>query len=254
MSEADCVTLQLLVQADLDGELAPADSARVAAHLEHCAACQALQADLMPLGLRLRREAPRFTAPAALRASIAAQIEKIAPAPSRESTAFRWPTWRRAGPFGAGFALAACLALLVLAPRNSTLSSEIVSDHIRALQPGHLMDVVSTDQHTVKPWFDGRLDFAPTVKDLKKAGFALTGGRLDYLAGKPVAALIYQRRQHVIDVFVWPDQDAPGASDIKSSHSGYHVVQWREGGMLYSAVSDLNPDELGEFERLWKAE
>jgi anti-sigma factor RsiW len=129
----------------------------------------------------------------------------------------------------------------------------VVSDHIRALQPGHLMDVVSTDQHTVKPWFDGRLDFAPPVKDLKPQGFPLVGGRLDYLDNKKVAALIYQRRQHLIDLYVWPDGGHLDHGATEGSRSGYNFQHWSEDGMAFWAVSDLAPDQLAEFVALLRA-
>ena len=135
--------------------------------------------------------------------------------------------------------------MLMLLPRNGQLPDEIVAGHIRALQPGHLMDVVSTDQHTVKPWFDGRIDFAPPVRDLKEAGFPLEGGRLDYLAGRPVAVLNYQRRQHIIDVFIWPESGT--AEQTATSRSGYNMVRWTANGMAFWAVSDLDPKELAEF-------
>jgi anti-sigma factor RsiW len=157
---------------------------------------------------------------------------------------------RPVAPFGGGFALAACLALAILLPRSGGLPDAVVSDHIRALQPGHLMDVVSTDQHTVKPWFDGRLNFAPPVKDLKNKGFSLAGGRLDYLSGRTVAALIYQRRQHVINLYVWPDDGYLDHGLTQGSRSGYNYVRWSLNGMAFWAVSDLAADELTDFARL----
>ena len=120
---------------------------------------------------------------------------------------------------------------------------DVVAAHIRALQPGHLVDVASTDRHTVKPWFDGRLDYAPPVRDFAGAGFPLVGGRLDYVAGRPVAALVYGRQKHLIDVFVWPGASAGSGGAVQ----GYNVIAWAQGGMNYRAVSDLNARELGEL-------
>ena len=132
------------------------------------------------------------------------------------------------------------------------MADTVVAEHIRALQPGHLMDVVSTDQHTVKPWFDGRLDYAPPVQDFQAQGFPLAGARLDYLAGRPVAALVYQRRQHSIDLFVWPIGQQFDGGPAEGSRRGYNFVRWTRGGQAFWAVSDLNPAELGEFVRLWR--
>jgi anti-sigma factor RsiW len=253
MSKDPCAEMRLLVQADVDGELSPAEAARVSEHLHTCPDCAALPAQLTALSTAIREQVSYHAAPDSLHAAIRAQLASMAPAqPPRAASRPFWPalsSWLRAKtavPFGAGFALAACLALVLVLPRQERgLPDEIVSDHIRALQPGHLMDVVSTDQHTVKPWFDGRLDFAPPVKDLQQAGFPLTGGRLDYLAGRPVAVLVYQRRQHIINLFIWPEQGA--AAPAATSRNGYNLVRWTQNGMAFWAVSDLGANELAEF-------
>ncbi len=242
----ECAAMRLLIQAGTDGELSAADSAGVAAHLDGCASCAEVERQLLALSARLRREAPRHAAPPALRAAVQARIAAAAP-PSA-----RWrPPLRMAASFGAGMALAASIMLTVVSPRQD-VADLVVAGHIRALQPGHLTDVVSGDQHTVKPWFDGRLDFAPPVKDLAGAGFPLAGGRLDYLGGRAVAALAYQRRQHVIDLFVWPQ---PGASQepAASALNGYNVLRWRRDGMAFWAVSAVGAGELAEFAQLWNA-
>jgi anti-sigma factor RsiW len=265
----DCVEMRLLVQADVDGELPPAGAAGVEAHLQQCPECATLQAELISLSRRMRQEVTCYAVPDQLRSAVRARLVAMAPPEEGPATANDntvndhrvswWPRLPRlllgpAMPFSAGFALAACLAFVLIVPHADTLPNAVVSDHIRALQPGHLMDVVSTDQHTVKPWFDGRLDFAPPVKDFKAQGFPLVGGRLDYLDDKNVAALIYRRRQHLIDLYVWPESGHLDHGAIYGSRSGYNFLRWSQDGMAFWAVSDLAPDQLAEFVTLLRAE
>ncbi len=267
MTEPDCAEMQLLIQADVDGELTPAEAARVGAHLEGCPGCAEAQAELSTLSKRLRREMPFYPASESLHAAVRAQVAAVAGpaeavATAQGATKAQGPWWsRRPRPrlggrvsFGAGFALAAGLAFaLVLPLEGGGLADAVIAGHIRALQPGHLLDVVSTDQHTVKPWFDGRLDYAPPVKDLKADGFPLVGGRLDYLAGRPVAVLVYQRRQHVIELFLWPDRGHFGHGLAEGSLNGYNFLRWGGDVMAFWAVSDVNAGELADFVRLWRA-
>jgi len=229
----------LLIQADLDGELDIATAARLARHLETCPACAALQRDLLALSARIRADVPRETAPAALVARLQPARRRFAP---RLMPAL--------GGFSVGLALAASLALFVMTPPPDA-DAEVIAGHIRALQPGHLMDVVSTDSHTVKPWFDGRIDYAPEVRDFTAAGFPLIGGRLDYLGGRAVAALVYRHAQHPIDLYVWPANGS--ATPVVSSAKGYAVARWTDRGMAYVAVSDINSADLLAFARLWRA-
>jgi anti-sigma factor RsiW len=269
MIDRDCAEMSLLVQADVDGELAPADTAGVEAHLEHCPNCAALQAQLIGLSGRIRQEVTYHAAPSAAREKLRAAIRARLAATARlEAQGPRIDSIRRvswwlhlprpqlgpAAPFAAGFALAACLALVFVLPQTSGLPDAVVSDHIRALQPGHLMDVVSTDRHTVKPWFDGRIDFAPPVRDFKDVGFPLAGGRLDYLDGKKVAALIYERRKHLIDLYVWPDGGHLDHGPTAGSRSGYNFLHWSQDGMAFWAVSDLAASELRDFANLSRAD
>jgi anti-sigma factor RsiW len=253
MSGDACAEMRLLVQADLDGELSPAEAARVAAHLDRCAACAAVQAELLGLSTKLAQDAPRHRAPAHLRQQMEARFgAALAPPKPRQRPASWWPvSWRPALNLG-GLALAASLALVIVWPQPDGLPDAVVSGHIRALQPGHLMDVVSTDQHTVKPWFDGRLDYAPPVRDLAAQGFPLQGGRLDVLEGRPVAALVYGRRQHAIDLYVVPGSNRPDRPGGTGAISGYNFIDWSEGGMRFWAVSDVSAPELAEFVRQWR--
>jgi len=238
MTDDPCADLSLLIQAELDGELDAAAAAKLAGHLRRCPACTTLRADLVALSTSLRG-VTRHTASPALRRAIAGQR----PVARRLS-------WTHAAAFGAGLAVAAAIATFIILPQPSTPSGDLVSAHIRALQPGHLMDVVSSDQHTVKPWFDGRLDFAPPVKDFATQGFPLIGGRLDYLNGHQVAALIYRRDKHLIDLFIWPGNTPGRAAEVQ----GYNVTSWTQSGMNFRAVSDLNRTELDELATLVRAE
>ncbi|MGA8221841.1 MAG: anti-sigma factor [Candidatus Acidiferrales bacterium] len=133
------------------------------------------------------------------------------------------------------------------------LAQEVVASHIRSLQPGHLMDVESTDQHTVKPWFNGKIDFSPPVRDFSADGFPLVGGRLDYIDQRPAAALVYQRNKHFINVYVWPGAEREEGGAREASQQGYNIVFWQRGGMYFCAVSDLNSAELQQFAQLFQS-
>jgi anti-sigma factor RsiW len=240
---AACASMQLLLQAELDGELDAADAAALAAHLDACAGCSQTRAQLSTLSTAIRAGASRHPAPLPLHGAVRTALR------TRQARWFGSLSWRDGLAYGFGMATAAALALLVLPPHGGAVSDEIVAAHIRGLQPGHLTDVASTDQHTVKPWFDGRLDYAPPVHDFTAAGFPLIGGRLDYVAHRPVAVLIYRRDKHLIDVFVWPGSRAGADTQIQ----GYNVVSWSRNGMVFEAVSDLNTRELGDLASLFKA-
>ena len=244
MTPPPCPDQALLVQAELDGELSVAGSAALQVQLEGCAGCRALQAGLLGLSARVRLAGPRHAAPDRLRAMLAA---RAVPPPRVTGRLMRRP----ALAFGAGAALAALVALALLPGPVAPLEDQAVAGHIRALQPGHLTDVPSSDRHTVRPWFDGRIDYAPPVRDFAGAGFPLVGGRLDYLGGRPVAALVYRRDRHLIDLYVWPAEGE--TTPAARARNGYAVVTWRDAGMAFLAVSDLEAAQLLEFARLWRS-
>jgi len=193
-----------------------------------------------------------FQPPAGLEDRLRTRLRKVNSVEGRVWTLS--PSWRG---IGIAAALVLCIAgtwqIANTRQRSSiteTIGQEVVASHVRSLMATHLTDVPSSDQHTVKPWFDGKLDFSPTVKDLSQQGFSLYGGRLDYIGNRPVAALVYQRRQHSINVFVWPTTDAPVKTEKASERQGYNVIRWSKAGMNYWAVSDLNLAELQQFVQL----
>lgn len=244
MVEERCDKL-LLVQAEFDGELDAAEAAQALRHREECAICRAAYAELNATRGMLHRDAPYYRAPESLRRALRIGLDT---APARRPRQ-RW--WREGASFLAGAALAGALAMLLLVPATPSMLDQVVAGHIRALEPGHLEDIVSSNEHNVKPWFDGRLDFAPPVKDLASANFPLAGGRLDYLDNRTVAALVYRHGEHVIDLFIWP---APGdRAPEAAAYHGYNAVHWTDGGMTFWAVSDLELNQLQDFVRLWRA-
>ena len=254
----------LLVQAELDGELDAAAAASLAAHRAGCPICQTAAAELAQ-ARALFAAAPEgalyHAAPDELGQRIAAQIAAATHSgvgPDREWRAAGagpgwWRRWRSAtAGFGLGAVCAAALALLVLLPRGSDLAGQVVAGHIRALQPGHLIDLKSTKEHTVRPWFDGKLDFAPPVKDLADQGFPLDGCRLDYVDGHPAAALVYTAGRHAIDVFVWPSPDAIDSTPGREVRNGYNVYHLNRDKMAIWVVSDLETGKLHDFVELWR--
>jgi anti-sigma factor RsiW len=253
-----CDGARVLMHALLDDELDLATALEVQRHVEGCPDCTREFDSLAAMRARLKDDAFRFEAPPALKEKIRGAVAS-SPASRRAAYPSLRGAWARrtlriAVPMAVGAMLAVVIAPRVtrLAP-NQELASEVVSSHVRSLMGSHLMDVASTDQHTVKPWFNGKLDFSPPVNDFAKDGFPLVGGRLDYIGSRPVAALVYQHGKHVINVFMWPSAgDTTSAERIETEH-GYNVEQLIVGGMNCWVVSDLNPQELDKFAELIRA-
>jgi anti-sigma factor RsiW len=256
-----CRKMHQSLSAYVDGELTPTDANAVATHLSECARCSANYSDLLTTVAAIRGALGPYSAPDVLRARVRVAIAAETPEPATDSRAGRYSSrpssrWLRGAAVAA--AVVACAALgsgaTLLVTRRSPvappLAEQVLASHVRSLMPDHLTDVRSSDQHNVKPWFNGRLDYSPSVPALDQAGFPLIGGRLDYVAGRPVAVVVYGRRQHVINVFSWPSAgDAPEAA---SAERGYHILHWRSGGAERWVVSDLNPAELESFAALLK--
>ena len=242
---AACVDQELLLGGLIDGELDAANTALVEAHASRCEGCREQLDRLQATRNLLRSEGARHSAPEALASRIAGLAE-LQPQAANDNRLLRW-----LGP-GAIGALAAALAMVTLVPPSTQtiVDQELVSSHVRSLQPGHLTDVQTTNQHIVKPWFNGRIDFSPPVPELAQQGFPLAGGRLDSIGGKTVAAIVYHRRLHTVNVFVWPDGEA---NERVFKKDGFAVAQWSQAGLRFAAISDIPSSELREFEQLYRA-
>ena len=239
----DCRDVRNLLHPYSDGELDLVRHLQVEHHLAECASCTEQDRGLRQLRAAVASAPLYHRAPAGLRA-------RLRPPPA--APARRRPSARLAAT-AAGVAVLAAGVLFWRAgpPAEDRLAGEVVAGHVRSLQVSHLTDVASSDRHTVKPWFRGKVDFAPPVPDLSGHGYALTGGRLDYLADRPVAALVYHRRLHAINVFVWPADDSEGGAR-SLGRQGFHIRSWHRSGMAYWVISDLNAGELDEFVRLFR--
>jgi anti-sigma factor RsiW len=244
-----------LLPAYSDAELDLVHTLEIEDHLRACTACAAAVKGDRDLRSALNRSNLRHEAPAHLAQRVRADVRKAMPEDSlAHSGGWQW-RWAAAT---AALALFAVVVWKFVPSQNNlspiTLADEAIADHIRSLMPGHLSDVVSTDQHTVKPWFDGRLDFSPQVENFAAQDFPLLGGRLDYLGHRPAAALVYGRRKHIINVFIVPASGEPDRAESRAASQGYNAFSWIRGGMNFWAVSDLNAAELGEFTRLLRGE
>jgi anti-sigma factor RsiW len=242
---------EILVHALIDGELDAGHARELEAHLETCPRCAAQLAAFRDLRQAVAAADLRVAAPAALRQ----RVERALPAPVLRQPVKREPSRRgflTGFAFGTALSAAAAAGVVVMVFRpdqEQHILGDVVSAHLRSLQADHLTDVLSSDQHTVKPWFNGRLDLAPPVVDLTAKGFTLLGGRLDYVDGKPAAVIVYRRRTHVINLFVMQGTAAAAAAQEPRMQTvqGFNVYRWRESGLNVIAISDLNAEELHDF-------
>jgi anti-sigma factor RsiW len=252
-----CAETERRLHAYFDGELDALGAAAFEAHLETCAECRASLEGLKAMRSALRAELPYERAPAALAARITAALDRETSAPARA----RPTRGRGVQPFARGLLtgaggglLAAALAFVLIAPHamspREALLDDLVNAHVRSLLPAHLVDVESTDRHTVKPWFAGHVDVSPAVVDFTAQGYRLLGGRADYFEHQRAAALVYQHGAHLINVFSWAGEGAPPAD---TTRNGYHLAFWEEGNLRYCAVSDTGWPELLQLVSLIRA-
>jgi len=239
-----CPDQELLLGGLVDGELDAANTAMAEAHIARCEGCREEVERLQVTRTLLRLDGVRHQAPESLTQRVT-KLPEISVADARRHIL---PGWLVPGAAGA---LAASLALITLAPLNGStgVDEQLVSSHVRSLQPGHLTDVQTTNQHIVKPWFNGRIDFAPPVPELASTGFPLAGGRLDSIQGETVAAIVYHRRLHTVNLYVWPGDGHNG----RTTTEGFTIDEWNDGGLHFAAVSDIGPGELDQFKASFRS-
>ena len=246
-----CELTKTVLHGYLDGELDAARAADFERHLISCAECVTALEAQENLHSSIQRAGLYERAPTSLRQKVHTELgtgTRSSVTPIRNPAPWRWLA------IAATLLLAISLGWRLLPGLRGTsgqtaIASAIVDAHLRSLQPGHLEDVQSTDQHTVKPWFDGKLTFAPPVHDFVNEGFPLQGGRLDVVQGRTVAVLVYARRKHLINVFIWPTTE-PDSEPQSGSQLGYHWIAWRKSSMELYAVSDVSPEDLTALHHL----
>jgi anti-sigma factor RsiW len=236
-----CDEAEVLLHALIDGELDAGHAREVENHIAGCSRCAAAFRDYREMSKAIAETGARYTAPAALRQRIA--LPQPQAAPNRRAVL-------RGFAMGSAVSALAATGLVAIVLRNDDaerIQAEVVSAHLRSLQAGHLTDVISTDQHTVKPWFNGKLDVSPPVIDLTAQGFTLIGGRLDYIDARAIGAVVYRRRQHIINLFVSQTASTEHRSPKTQTMQGFNCRRWGDRGLNFWAVSDLGADELAEF-------
>ena len=249
----DCKNARTLIDGYLDGELDLVRNLEIEDHLHGCALCSQIHNDRQLLRGALKKGSVYFKAPPDLQKRIQRSVRQAANAEGRPRVLSKW-WFNIAAPMTA--AAAAAIVVLTLVPflrgrsADDLLAREVVSSHVHSFMASHLADIPSSDGHTVKPWFAGKLNFSPPVEDLAKQGFPLIGGRLDYFDNRPVAALVYQRQKHFINLFIWPSGSDSDVGTKTVSRQGYNLFYWTKSGMTYWAASDLNRSELQEFVQL----
>jgi anti-sigma factor RsiW len=245
----DCDESEILLHALIDGELDAGHARDVETHIAGCPRCAASLAAYRQMSQAIAQADLRYTAPASLRRRIEASLPQSKPAPSRRNVL-------KGFAMGSAVSALAATGLVAIVLRNDDqqlIMSEVVSAHLRSLQAGHLTDVISTDQHTVKPWFNGKLDVSPPVIDLTALGFTLVGGRLDYVDARAIGAVVYRRRQHVINLFVAQTPNIEHRAAKTETVQGFNIRRWSDRGLNFWAVSDIGADELAEFGEKFEA-
>jgi anti-sigma factor RsiW len=238
-----CDEAEVLLHALIDGELDAGHAREVENHIADCPRCTAALRDYRAMSKAIAEAGAGYTAPAALRQRIEAALPRPRQAPDRRAVL-------RGFAMGSAVSALAATGLFAVVLRHDDvgrIQAEVVSAHLRSLQAGHLTDVASTDQHTVKPWFNGKLDVSPPVVDLAAQGFTLIGGRLDYIDARAIGALVYRRRQHVINLFVSQTPNTERRTAKVDTIQGFNIRHWSDRGLNFWAVSDLAKDELAEF-------
>ena len=238
-----CDEAEVLLHALIDDELDAGNAHEVESHIAGCPRCAAALRDYREMSKAIAEAGVTYTAPAALRQRIEAALPQPRAVPNRRAVLHVFA-------MGSAVSALAATGLVAIVLRNDDaerIQSEVVSAHLRSLQAGHLTDVISTDQHTVKPWFNGRLDVSPPVIDLTAQGFTLIGGRLDYVDARAIGAVVYKRRQHVINLFVSQTGNNERRGAKIDTVQGFNIRHWSDHGLNYWAVSDLAKDELAEF-------
>ncbi len=243
-----CEEAEILLHALIDGELDAGHAREVEAHVANCPRCMAALTAYREMNRAVAGAGLRYTAPPALRQ----RIEAALPQPRVTSRRDILKGFAMGSAVSA-IAASELVAVVLRGDDEQHILSEVVSAHLRSLQAGHLTDVVSTDQHTVKPWFNGRLDVAPPVIDLTPQGFTLVGGRLDYIDARAIGAVVYRRRQHVINLFVSQTANAERQPARIETIQGFNIRSWSDRGLNYWAVSDIGADELAEFGHRFEA-
>ncbi|GLS23251.1 membrane protein [Labrys miyagiensis] len=242
----------VLLHGYADDELDAANALKVEEHLAGCTDCTARLDEIRAQQTLIAQEGVRWPASEALRTRIGAALQREIAAPQRQrEPAMSWrlflDRFTRWSLLPSAAVLAACLLFVTVRPEpGPSLEDQLVSSHVHSMLANHLTDVLTSDQHTVKPWFNGKIDFSPPVVDLKDKGFPLVGGRVDYLSGRVVATLIYRRGGHVINLFIWPSS---GAAAPAEEREGYNLLNWTQAGLDFWAVSDAARDELKQFQQ-----
>ncbi|MCC8936468.1 anti-sigma factor [Bradyrhizobium sp. Arg68] len=246
-----CEEAEVLLHALIDGELDAGHAREVEAHIAGCAHCAALMQEYQEIRQAMAESDVQYKAPLELRRRIEQALPQ--PQPQVQTNVQPLPNRRavlRGFAMGSAVSAIAATGLVAIVLRNDDaqrIEAEMVSAHLRSLQAGHLTDVISTDQHTVKPWFNGKLDVSPPVIDLTAQGFTLIGGRLDYVDARAIGAVVYRRRQHVINLFVAQTANTERRAAQTATLQGFNIRRWSDRGLNYWAVSDLGADELAEF-------